>query len=395
VQRLISSILLIAGLLTAPAATAQVAGTDLSASARAEPATAPVGENVKLVAGVTNAGPDQATDVVLTVTLPPGLVAQSVDGSPAPCTLQDPIECRIGPLPSGSSANVRITVAITHKGTSTATVNVSAKQADPVPTNNQALADVTGTGESCQRTGTIESDVLRAGKDGNVVCGLGGDDTLLGGPRGDVLLGGDGADSLVGDAGHDRLDGGAGADACVGDPGSGSERLCEHAIFGLAGTLPLVELTAATVGYGYHQSLFGSAIGVRPFGEHVVMSSRNRGTGSTTAADIVMPSGARVRAPVTGDVVTVKRYLLYCERPDWKVVIRPDSDPSLRVLILHLGQPGVEKGEEVTGGVSRLGRARPMDWSDSQKNHYFPARYPHVHVEVERDRASPTPGCSI
>jgi hypothetical protein len=42
-----------------------------------------------------------------------------------------------------------------------------------------------------------------------------------------------------------------------------------------------------------------------------------------------------------------------------------------------------------------MGRARPADWPDSQKDRYFPARYPHVHVEVERNGASPTPGCAI
>jgi Ca2+-binding RTX toxin-like protein len=218
---------------------------------------------------------------------------------------------------------------------------------------------------------------------------------LIGGPRGDELIGGSGDDELVGDAGHDRLDGGEGVDACSGDPGAGTERGCEHAVFALAGRLPLVELGARTVGYGYHQSLFQSAIGLRPFGSHVVMGSRGRGTGSTTAADVVVPSLARVRSPVTGEVVGVKRYLLYCERPDWKLVIRPDSDPSLRVLVLHLGRPRVADGADVLAGISRLGRARPSDWADSQKNEYFPARYPHVHVEVERDRASPTPGCSI
>jgi hypothetical protein len=163
----------------------------------------------------------------------------------------------------------------------------------------------------------------------------------------------------------------------------------------MADRLPLVDLGSATVGYGYHQSLFRTAIGLRPFGEHLVMSSRNRGTGSTTSVDVVLGSRARVRTPVTGTVVGVKRYLLDCERPDWKVVIRPDADPTLRVLILHLGRPGVGEGDSVTAGISRLGRASANDWPDSQTNRYFAERYPHVHVEVERDRASPTPGCAI
>ena len=393
--RLLLTAVLIAAVLPPAIAHAQVVGADLRASARAVPPSARVGDDVSVIATVENAGPEQATEVTLTITLTQGLVVQTIESDGRPCSQDTAVTCRIGSLSPGASAQVRVLAGVTRGGALPAAARADAPQDDPVPANDEATAEIVAEGSDCDRVGTVELDRIHAPKRGGVLCGLGGDDVLLGGPRGDELLGGSGDDSLVGDAGRDRLDAGDGIDACAGAPGAGSARRCEHAVFALAQQLPLVEPGRATVGYGYHQSLFRTAIGLRPFEPHVVMSSRNRGTGSTTAADVVVGSGARVRAPVTGQVVTVKRYLLYCERPDWKVVIKPTSDPTLRVLVLHMARPSVRDGEEVTAGVSLLGRAPANDWSDSQANRYFPARYPHVHVEVERDRASPTPGCSI
>lgn len=386
---------LIAVMLPAAPALAQGVGADLGASARMSAASANVGEDLVLVATVSNAGPEQATDVLVRIELPEGLLPHSSDDFPGACQPGRRVTCSLPVLNAGASAQVRLLVGAAAPGSLPAAVTVDAAQDDPIPGNEQATVEVSVSGRACDRIGGPDADRLRAARGGAVVCGFGGDDTLVGGPRGDELLGGSGHDVMAGDAGRDRLDGGEGVDACTEDPGPGFERRCERSVFALARRLPLVDLGAATRGYGYHQSLFGTAIGMRPLVPHVVMGSRGRGTGSATAADVVVGSRARVRAPVTGRVVSVKRYLLYCERPDWKVVVRPSSDPGLRVLVLHLGRPTVSAGDVVTAGVSRIGRARPNDWADSQANRYFPSRYPHVHVEVERGGASPTPGCAI
>ena len=394
--RLVTLGLLTAAALPAPLAGAQVpVGADLRASARATPASAEVGDDVTVVAGVENAGPEQATEVILTVTLPHGLFVQAVESDGHPCAQEGVVTCRMGALPAGASAGVRILAGVTRGGSLPTGVHVDAQQDDPVPANDEAGTEVSGKGRDCDRVGTAELDRFRAPGDGAVLCGLGGDDVLLGGLRADELLGGAGDDSLVGDGGRDRLDGGEGTDGCAGGPREETTRRCEHAVFALARRLPLADLGPDTIGYGYHQSLFRTAIGMRPLEPHVVMDSRGRGTGSTTAADIVVGSRAPVRSPVTGRVVAVTRYLLYCASPDWKVVIKPRSDPDLRVLVLHMARPVVRDGEEVRAGVSLLGRAQQNDGASSQANAYFPDQYPHVHVEVERDRASPTPGCSI
>jgi len=392
--RVLSSALLVSMLLPTGAARAQVLGADLNASVRME-SSASVGQDLSLIAGVSNAGPEQATEVLLTVELSDGLVVQGLEEAPGACDLGRRVVCAVGALPPGGSAQARLLLGVTRPGSLVANVTATAAQEDPAPGNEQASGPVAARGVPCDVVGSVEPDRLRAPRRGGVVCGLGGEDTLLGGPRGDRLLGGSGHDTLVGEAGRDRLDGGEGIDACTGDPGPGIERACERRVFAMAGGLPLVEPGRPNIGYGYHQSLFRTAIGLRPLVPHVVMSSRSRGTGATTSADVVVGSRSRVLAPATGRVVAVKRYLLYCERPDWKLVIKPRNDPELRVLVLHLGRPAVDAGDEVVAGVSRIGRAPANDWADSQANRYFPAGYPHVHVEVERDRASPTPGCAI
>jgi hypothetical protein len=155
------------------------------------------------------------------------------------------------------------------------------------------------------------------------------------------------------------------------------------------------EVAPTTVGYGYHQSLFRTAIGLRPLLPHRVMASRGRGTGATTAVDIVVPPRRRVRSPVTGTVIAVERYLLYCRTRDWKVVLAPSSHPRLRVLVLHMARPNVREGDKVVAGSTALGRAARNDRPSAQVNRYFPDRHPHVHIEVERNRASPTPGCAV
>jgi hypothetical protein len=261
---------------------------------------------------------------------------------------------------------------------------------DPDRPNDAAEVVVQASGRPCDAIGTTGPDGLKVKSRGGVACGLRGDDVLVGGPGRQVLLGGAGHDTVGGGRGRDRIDGGEGRDACAL-----RGRSCEVRGLAEASSLPVFELSRVTLGYGYHQSLFRTAVAMRPLLPHRVMSSRGRGTGPTTAVDIVVPSRARIRSPVTGTVTAVKRYLLYCRTRDWKVVVAPRSHPWLRVLVLHMARPAVRDGDEVAAGSTLLGRAARNDQPGAQVNRYFPDRYPHVHVEIERHRASPTPGCDL
>ena len=374
-------------LLVSPTPATAAAVSDLSVALATERDAVPVGDDVRLRASVTNLGPEPATGVVLTVSLPDGLVADSAHG----CTLGAAIRCDLGTLEPGATVEVPATVSVTMADPLIAEAAVDAAADDAVSENDRATASVRGTGSDCDAVGSRGDDDLRGR---GVVCGLGGRDVLFGGRRRDSLMGGSGNDSLVGGRERDRLDGGDGTDACARD--STGDRLgdCERRVFATAGRVPLAEPTPAVIGYGYHQSLFRTAIGLRALTPRVVMGSRGRGTGSTTAVDVVVPPRGVMRSPVTGRVVSVVRYRLYCQELDWKVVLEPVSNPDLRVLVLHLARPSVSDGDDVDAGVTRIGRAQRNDQPSAQENEYFPDRYPHVHIEVERDRASPTPGCA-
>lgn len=100
-----------------------------------------------------------------------------------------------------------------------------------------------GTAGSDTITGWLGSDTIigfdpAVGPDatGNLLSGLGGDDSLRGGNGADTLLGGEGRDRLRAGAGNDSVDGGSGNDTLQGEAGNdsllggdGSDRLLGQA----------------------------------------------------------------------------------------------------------------------------------------------------------------------
>jgi hypothetical protein len=391
VSRSAAALLLLMPLLTPVRASASVeaAESDLSVALAGPSERVRVPDEARLLATVSNLGPADGSGVRLSVTLSEGLRAVDVRPGPWNCLLDRGADCTLAALPPGGSAVVDLRVAVVASGSHRVTGSVVHASADPGASNDTAAIAVEGVGRSCVAVGTAGPDTVRVGR-GAVGCGLGGDDVILGGDGRQVLFGGGGRDTLSGDRGDDRVDGGQGRDACAPDG-----RRCEVDGLAMASSLPLYRLAARTVGSGYHQSLFRTAIALTPLKAHHVMSSRGRGTGAATAVDVVVPSRSRIRSPVTGTVTAVTRYLLYCRTRDWKVVLAPRSHPRLRVLVLHMARPAVRDGDEVLAGTTLVGRAATNDQPSAQANRYFPDRYPHVHVEVERSRASPTPGCSI
>lgn len=282
----------------------------------------------------------------------------------------------------------------------------------------------------CTIVGTGGDDVLVGGPGRDVLCGLGGDDILMAGPGNDVLRGGPGNDLLLGRRGRDLLEGGSGHDVLVGGPGrdrlfggggvdscyrgerTGRSVSCEARALGEGAGLTAFLPARRPLGVLFHESLFRSAAPMRPAGRvqrndnpgkfhpppatdgppYGVMGSRGRAAGATTAADVVVRAGTPIRAPVSGTVVVVRPYRLYCSHADVQVYIRPDAFPDLRVGIFHLREVPVRKGDRVVASVSKLGYARELPGA-AQEDAYVPGPYPHVHVEIERGRATPVPGC--
>jgi hypothetical protein len=371
-------------------ASAEETEADLAVQLAGPSGAVAVPNEAGVAATVSNLGPTDALSVQLTLDLGEGLEPMAVHQGPWSCAVGPPVICTLAAMSAGAVAVVEVTAAAVRPGSLPVTAVVTQASTDPDPANDSTAILVETSGRPCDAVGSAGPDMLQAKARGTVACGLRGDDVILGGDGRQILFGGSGRDALVGGRGPGRLDGGRGRDAC-----DRKGRRCEVGGFATASSLPLFEASPGTIGYGYHQSLFGTAVGMRPLLPHRVMASRGRGTAATTAVDIVVPSRGRIRSPVTGTVVAVERYLLYCRTRDWKVVLAPRSHPRLRVLVLHLARPAVRVGDEVRAGSTSLGRAARNDQPSSQANRYFPDRYPHVHVEVERNRASPTPGCAL
>jgi len=113
-----------------------------------------------------------------------------------------------------------------------------------------------------------------------------------------------------------------------------------------------------------------------------VMSSRGRGSASTSAMDIAMVPGAAVYSPVDGVVTMVKTYNLYGKLMDYHIEIEPDGYPDLRVAIIHIDNIHVTVGQRVQRRVDQIGWMRPLPDIASQINKYLPSRYDHVHIQV-------------
>lgn len=152
---------------------------------------------------------------------------------------------------------------------------------------------------------------------------------------------------------------------------------------------------------GFHESNHDGAqqltalpTAVRP----TTLETRDRGTGSQTAADIVADPAAHIRAPVTGTVKRAGSYVLYCKDRDYYVVIEPDGRPGWEVKLLHMTSMNVRAGQRVVAGQTVIANGPRQLPFQSQVDELDPVdAWPHVHLEVVDptipDRPSPGGGC--
>ena len=170
-------------------------------------------------------------------------------------------------------------------------------------------------------------------------------------------------------------------------------------------------LSPDVVAVAFHEASYRDATALRPMGRcqvcrnrwkfepppptdpklsYLVTDSRGRSTPATSAADVVLPPGAAVMAPVTGTVTGVKRYRLYRRYPDVRVEIRPDTAPDRRVVLLHLANVRLVPGARVEAMTTRVGTVRGFRF-ESQVDRYVGGRNPHVHIEVKDPARTPRP----
>ena len=151
---------------------------------------------------------------------------------------------------------------------------------------------------------------------------------------------------------------------------------------------------------GFHESNHDGARQMEPLAAatgSLTMETRNRGTGSRTAADVVTDPDAGIRAPVTGTVIRAGGYVLYCEHQDSFVVIEPDAHPGWEVKVLHINGLLVGRGDRVEAGVTPIAPGPTPLPFDSQVDEFTAEpSWPHVHIEIVDpsipDRPSPGGG---
>lgn len=138
---------------------------DLSVTKSDDPDPVMSGNDLTYTITVTNGGPNDATNVTLTDTLPSGVAF--VSASPG-CSFSAPdtVICSLGTLFANSSLDVTIVVRPTEPGTITNTVGVTAAEDDPNPNNNQDTeqTEVQGIAD-LSITKTDQTDPVAVGQD--------------------------------------------------------------------------------------------------------------------------------------------------------------------------------------------------------------------------------------
>lgn len=232
------------------------------------------------------------------------------------------------------------------------------------------------------------------------IWGSEGADRIDGGNGADLIRGLAGDDEIDGGSGNDRLWGGDGVDTCVQGDGKGKvacERAWRPVPFARVGALTLYQPALDPLLIAFHESLFVTAAVMKPVGEegkdYMIQPSRGRGTPATSAVDIPLEKGTQVVSPVDGKVADVVDYLLYCQGPDTLVVIRPDEAKDQTVIVMHLVDVRVKRGDEVVAAGTVLGLPHLFEGSKAEVNAFVPGDPPHVHIEVEADGSKAVPGC--
>jgi uncharacterized repeat protein (TIGR01451 family)/CSLREA domain-containing protein len=113
---------------------------NLSITKTAGSLTFAAGQQITYTIRVANAGPDPATNVIVTDVLPSGSTFVSTTSATFHCAGTTTITCTAASLAAGAFADIALVVTATGNQPIANSASVAAKVSDPVPTNNSASA---------------------------------------------------------------------------------------------------------------------------------------------------------------------------------------------------------------------------------------------------------------
>jgi uncharacterized repeat protein (TIGR01451 family) len=204
---------------------ASALASDLSVTLDDRPGRVFVGTSLRYTLAVTNAGPENATEVRVQLSAPAQADTLTASGDLGECVIDGAsTTCDVPELATGAIAAFTVTVRPTAPGRLIANVDVEAGgPPDPNLANNSAglVTRVRLVRGPCSnlRRGTPGTDLLAGTRGGDAIFGRGGNDVIRGAAGDDCLSGAAGADALNGAGGDDSFFGDAGADAIAGGRG--------------------------------------------------------------------------------------------------------------------------------------------------------------------------------
>ncbi len=206
---------------------------DLSLTISDSPDPVATGSVLTYTIKIHNAGPDPATNTVVTDGLPSGVSFVSATATGGTCTKSGSKQvCDLGTVTTTVDRTVTIKTTVKKKtGEISNSASVASDITDPTPANNLDTEVTTIKqppkppkpakcgGQTVTILGTAGPDTL-VGTDGNdVISALQGDDTIYGFRGGDLICAGPGTDVVRGGAGNDVVFGGQGSDFIRGRRG--------------------------------------------------------------------------------------------------------------------------------------------------------------------------------
>jgi uncharacterized repeat protein (TIGR01451 family) len=211
------------------AAAAPLDPADLSLTKSDSPDPVATGATLTYTVRIHNAGPDPATNTIVTDGLPGGVTFVSATTAAGDCNRTgSKVVCDLGTVTTTADRTIVIRTTVKKKsGEMTNSASVASDVTDPTPANNldseltkiSNPKPVTCGGQPVTLFGTLGPDTLIGTVGDDVILADDGDDLVFGLQGGDFICGGQGTDALRGGAGSDAVFGGAGSDFIRGRRG--------------------------------------------------------------------------------------------------------------------------------------------------------------------------------